>query len=562
MKKLVCLILALCSLIALVACNTSNTADSETADIETQTIVGSDTSDVVSEGVIIVKDGAPVFTVVYSDASYEDIATSLCSALKQKTNVEFKSLRFAPNDGKSCMYVGYDYEKLGIDGERVSTNGYAVVEKDGNIYFCGKNTSTVGEAVETFLSTIVPKNHVTTDETGKTVLAIVPQKAFVLFNPDYIVSDPTLLGEHIDNYRIVISKDADAVRKLQANIICKQIASLTGFELKIVTDDTSAAEREIVIGNTTRKTLDALDNEINYSIKGNETRVFLNFGSDYAFDALCEKIRAMFGQESIDISGSSTLDYYKREGDIRIISYNAWASTPEGYLPAEKNAGLAAFISELAPDFVGLQEAGNWRSAVSNLLSDEYGVISQTTGHTPIFYRKDTWQPAKDAEDNVIKNSLTFARVGVWGYEWVMFEKIDDPTVKVIVGNLHFCNTNEDIEWNYRKERPEQMKAFNDEIKRLETEYAGIPMFFTGDYNTTTTMTGNDTYADGWENIVGGTSLTTGMALTEDTNAYNAIDHVCTNGELVDVIRHRRVSYKVMKDLSDHTPVFIDVKLK
>jgi exonuclease III len=233
--------------------------------------------------------------------------------------------------------------------------------------------------------------------------------------------------------------------------------------------------------------------------------------------------------------------------------------TDHGSIPYSNRADLLADLYlDFMPDFIGLQEAqGGIGAAIYEGIKERYERISQISGHTPVLYRKDIWRPVTDSEGATVKNAVHEANC--WGFEWVMFERIDDPTVKVIVGNLHFPPS------SYSTRRPAAMDHFNNEIKRLESEYKDIPIFVTGDYNTKVTGKRHTGLDDGWEeDIIVDTTLQSGGQLTEDTDDKNktTIDHICVSSKLVEVVRHRGVSYETMKNSSDHRPYFVDIKLK
>ena len=570
-KKLIVILMAFSMLCSMVACGRDDPAAGQTATgadtsafanpSGTEIPAAIDDSSTESEGVVLVKDGKPCYTIVCSNSEYTDIAKVLVNGLKQKTGVSFQNLRFDPKNGTSLLVIGDDYNELVTDGERLSYGGYAIIEKDGNLYICGYQAKILTTAVKDLLGQLVPQQHVVKDDEGVTVSAILPRTVLLFYNPDYPITDPILLSAHLSEYRIVVSAEAGEMALRQGKLIAERLATCTGLKPEIVTDETSPIEREIVIGSTNRKTLTSLA-DTEWSITGEGTKLYVNCGSSYAFDGVYDQLSDIFDdKETVDLSGT-TESYAKSADDIRILSYNAWVDLSD-YSPSGKIVALADLIYTMKADFVGLQESSSWATSVGNLIAEDYGMFAgKAGGHLPIYYNKNVWQPVTDENGDVIQKAITFDKATAHGYNWAMFEKIGDSSVKVIFGNLHFHNTNEDPDCLYRPFRPAEMETFNAELKRLETEYAGVPMFFTGDYNTTTTMTATEKYADGWENIVGGTQMESGMLLTDDNNWWNAIDHICVNQNATEVVRHRKLSYKLVYSVSDHLPVFIDVRLK
>ncbi len=565
----------LCSLISCggddpAAGETDTTAGTDTQQTPTPS-APSDTDETPSaedtEDIVLVKDGKPCFTIVCSNNSYTNIAKILADGLKEKTGIDFPNLRFDPDDGTSVIVIGSDYNEIMADGDTLLEGGYAVVEKDGDLHVCGYQENAIQRAVRNLIGQIVPKEHITLGENGKAVFAVLPKAALTFYNPKYPVADPTLLSAPLADYRIVVSAEAGAMATVQGRMIAERLAFYTGFKPSVVTDAATATEREIVIGNTERRLLASLADNA-WSITGEGTKVYMNFGSSYAFDGIIDKIQHMFDdKETVNLSGT-TDSYAKSTEDIRILSYNVLYSLPGDYTSQEKCASIADHIYTLRPDFIGLQEAQSFFRGVASLIAEDYGMYADAAnGYLPLYYDKTVWTPATDDDGEVIQKAFDFQPAnGLWGYQWVMFEGVEDgPRAgeTVIFGNLHFCNTNEDPDYFYRQWRPEQIEQFNTEIKRLEEEYAGTPMFFTGDYNTGIYQTGNAQFADGWEEIVGGTQLVSGMMATDDHGGVQGgIDHVCIDPNVVEVIRFRCMSYRLIYTVSDHLPVFIDVRPK
>ena len=69
----------------------------------------------------------------------------------------------------------------------------------------------------------------------------------------------TLAKNHQSDYRIVISQTADAATVNAANELSAYLAKITGVTLPVVTDDTPAAEHEIIVG-TARNAEDVIPN--------------------------------------------------------------------------------------------------------------------------------------------------------------------------------------------------------------------------------------------------------------------------------------------------------------
>ncbi len=388
-----------------------------------------------------------------------------------------------------------------------------------------------------------------------------------------VIYEPILLSEHLSEYKIVVSAAEDEFGRMKGEMIAEALATHTGVKPDVVTDETPAVRCELVVGHTNRGVLEELD-DTEWSISGDGTRIFLNYGSSYAFDGIVEQLPKMLGNRTaVELCGSTAVSYKKAAEDIRILTYNVEVTVREGFTEAMKDQALADYIYTIRPDFVGLQEGRHLYDRLEQLLAEDYGMISQAANnHLPLYYDKHVWKPSVDETGAMIMKASTFTPKGCWGYQWAMLERLDDPNRKVIFGNLHFCNINEDPAYFFRQWRPAQMVELNGELKRLRALYPDLPTFFTGDYNTTISMTATEKFADGWENILGGTGMKSGMLLTDDNDLkkvihhicvnYNAIDHVSVNENAIEVIRHRQMDYKLVYNVSDHLPVFVDVRPK
>ena len=539
----------------------SDTVESETSSEDTD-------SDILPEvlDVELVKEGRAMYYVVCEDESkYGAAAQYIIDDIRRKTGVLMDThWEKRANSSLKMIYVGGDYKSLFPDSEvRLTYKGYAVQLLDGDIYLCGGSDETVRTAASKWLSSIPTKEYLTKNEEGKATF-VIPASSMFVYNPSYQVSDPVLLSAHISDYSIVYSSDS-IVGKLLAELLSDDIALLCGFKLDVISDKNAAGEREILCGNTNRRTQESLDS-YSYAITDDGTRLCLDFGSTAAFDGIRYSLREAFGKTSLNIGGRTgeKLSISKNSGEIRIMTSNVLFSTDTstGLSWRDRAALLSDLYLDFKPDFIGLQEAaGNIGDAIKKNVSSEYTMVSQSSNrHTPILYRTDAWRIATDELGAEIKGTQMFANNWCWGYEWVMFESITDPDVRVIVMNLHF---HPDME-EYRASRETDIDLFNAEVRRLESEYQDVALFVTGDYNTGSSHTRVD-LEDGWdEDITVGTKIECGAQLTTDTDDGQgiAIDHICVSYELADVIRHRGVSYETMKKSSDHIPYFVDVTLK
>ena len=576
MKKLLCILLTILMAASVLASCNKDSGDEAMTDGDSQTASNTEDSGTINEApgaesapetIDLIVNGASKYYLVCTDYNtYSEAVQYVSDDIARRTGITLEvALAKVEDSSQHMIFVGGDYASLFPNAEtKMTYSGYAAVYHEGDIYLCGNNSDTVKKAATKFMSSISTKECITRDENGRVSLAI-PKTLMFVYNPGYPIMKPTLLSAHISDYRLVLSKDAGYADTLLAEQLVDQLGALTGFIPKIVTDAEAATEREIVLGSTNRKAVAELADRYSYAVVSEGSKLYVTWGSTKAFDGIFQNIKGVFGKETVSLSGKIDQDckIEKSADEIRVMTSNVlfW-NADNAQLPYGQRAALLSDLYlDFKPDFIGLQEAQyGIGDEIRDAVASEYTMISQSKNRqTPILYRHGTW---KISEDNgvQIKKVQMFANNWCWEYEWVMFERINDSTEKVIVMNLHF---HPDVS-PYRDPRADDIDAFNAEVRRLEGLYPNVPMFVTGDYNTTVNHVRGD-LDDGWtEDIIVGTKLQCGALLTEDNNDPNgkAIDHICTNGDLVDVVRHRSVSYKAMEKSSDHIPYFIDVKLK
>ncbi len=521
----------------------------------------------------IVTDGMLRFDVVCENSctEYEDVIRYIRDDLRSKTDLEIEVIDVKSSDSeKHAIYIGKNYDDIFPNAEESLTYmGYAVIYHEGDIYLFGRAFGSTLNAAKKLLSSISVEDCITKDEKGLLNM-VIPTSLMFVYNPRYSIEDPTLFSAHISEYKIVYAHGAEISVERMAILLSEKIGAMTGYAPMVVTDNEAAVEREIVLGTTNRNNTERLDNPYGYSIRGEQNKLYLNFGSVMAFDPILNNIQATFDKDTVNIVGEidDRIHMKKDDTDIRIISYNVWSgigSIGGIKLPNPIRAALSAkAISDFKPDFVGLQETkGEIGDEIIKNLTEEYTPISRLPKRWIfILYRHDDWKPVEENGEIVMKAQYLKGDT-CWGYEWVLFEKIADPSVRVIMMNLHFRNGY----YTTINDRPSDMYTFNTEVRRLEALYPDIPLMITGDYNTGVSYKRSRAgeIHDGWEeDIIVNTRIQCSSQLTEDTDDTGGhfIDHVCVSYDLVDVVRHRLITYEALTGASDHRPLLTDIKRK
>jgi len=121
---------------------------------------------------------------------------------------------------------------------------------------------------------------------------------------DYAISDITVGGADLEEYRIVIAENDDVALEY-ANYIRDYIAETSGYGLDIVYDTEDVAAYEIVVGNTARRDVTVTEAE-KYHVFEEDGKLYVFYGDEQSAEMaaldLCEKI---LGTESESYDGVS-----------------------------------------------------------------------------------------------------------------------------------------------------------------------------------------------------------------------------------------------------------------
>lgn len=555
MKRIFAIVLISCMLLCTVSCkNTQDIVETDTGcDAGT-----TDTDQLNSEDhIAIVEDGVPLYAIVCSDSLYKEAALFLQSNLKNKTGIDFDVYSFEVDTYERFIYIGYDYNKLELDGEKLTYSGKAIAHKDGNIYICGYQSASVGSAVQNFSSAIDPDKHVFR---GDTVKVVFPMSALMISNPSYSVKSPTLLSSSLSEYRIVVSKMASDVTSTLMKALVQDIGMSTGVFINKVSDAVAAVDKEIVIGDTSRPQSEALIAELGsdeYRIKNYGDTVYVVYGSLLAYSDAIDALKGLYDgevEEEIDVKGkvSETYGLHKEdESYLRIMSSNVlfyvsdhrddyFSSAGRQYVNAD------CYLTYL-PDIIGLQEVCDKnRPILERELASAYAVVESEKSayeYTPIFYLKDKY---------FVKESKfeLFDVGGCWSYTWALFGKTDDPDNEFIVVNLHYSPFSTET-------RMPGVLEMNEELKRLQGLYPTTPMFVTGDYNCFVDSEEHKAMFDGLAN-----PMLSGIQVAEQRGKDGFdMDHVAVTTDLVTVKQFHGIWNPIYEHGSDHVPIFIDVSI-
>ena len=533
------------------------------------------------EYISLVKDGKAQFVIISENADYQTAAETLATQLLAKSGVAFETKRFITGDASKAMIViGASYNDVDKSDKPAPYGTYGVVYKDGNIYICGDNVESVTRCVTEFTSSITLDMAVENDS-GKKELSI-PDILLFVNRPS--VKDGSLLGAPIYSYRIVRSKSASATEAYMVEHLAERIRIDFGYLLDIVNDDTAASEHEIVLGNTERSEskefYSGAYGMTDYSLQSNGGSLYVGYGSVLAMNDACDTVIELFakgeGAVSVKENAPDTLTPEKKNADdirimtsnIQYVGYDVLEGIAHDYVKRGKMT--AELYSVFMPDIIGLQECNaTMRGVITPYLPSEYAYVdfSKMDGYNkdiaekieyfPVLYRTDKWKVEACGTGD-------FPNCGrPWGYVWVTFSRVDDPTEKFTLINLHYIVQNFISRGEGWEEYGEPLaEMISAEIEDMLSANPDIPIAVTGDYNDQRTGPIYGKMIKGLEDdIETAFRLTDDINMTESEKSY-AIDHITVTKNTADVVKYRQIDYCGTEYLSDHKYYFADLHVK
>jgi endonuclease/exonuclease/phosphatase family metal-dependent hydrolase len=337
------------------------------------------------------------------------------------------------------------------------------------------------------------------------------------------VTQYSFRSEDLEKYTIIYEEGNPDYFDL-ANKLSDRIAEKYGITLQIKPDVVAAPSKyEILLGDTNR--YDQQSKVMEYSVTVKDGRFRINvggsFSADKAVDFLCKNI---FNGKELNLANG---EYYRKSlltkayplaenTTARIMTANilADAFADNSYNKASYRAEIfAGMLIAYTPDVIGLQEVDeSWNQAIDDYLarlqsahgitySRHLATYEGKVNYTSLLYRSDkfkvedsgvnlfTWWTDRSFNHNYHMRNIS----------WAQFSSLADAGKKFIVANTH---------WSYRTEHAdgktylsnsatpiaanelrEQCKnETNNFMSKLKQTYSGMPIFLTGDFNTSLSL--------------------------------------------------------------------------
>ena len=500
----------------------------------------------------------------------------IVSAVKEKTGLELEIVYKSEDAGKEIV-VGYaDNHKSSVEAyNSIAIDQYTVYVNDRSAVVAAFEYEKLEEAANEFVAHSIVKDG------GEWKIASISPKG-----------DGKNPSKALTAYRIVYAADADEhITGFIVPYVQRVIRERFKVTLEAVSDAEPASEHEIVIGNTNRSTAvvknyysaDGEFEDYRYAIVPDGNKIFLvgkeAASMNIAVAKLMDRvIYSDYGPKLINLkerrnasaSMSTEAPRELAEGaDLRIMSYNVlnpvWGKTENANLN-DVDSRIDKVIDLLLyyhPDVVGLQEASSpWHKALNRYFAelDSYEFLCNASNGsadnmTGFIYNSATVKVIDSyVIDLVEKSDHRVISVGV-------FETLKDGK-QFVVMNTH------PVPSSYENYSEQMAQIAELEAQEME-KYSDLPIFFTGDFNTTTLKPEYAAYVEtlnvtnareSADVIFNHNASYAGFKKPGSCDGTKCIDHIFHNAN-ADVKFFNTVVDDSMHLGSDHLPIYADVEL-
>lgn len=268
-------------------------------------------------------------------------------------------------------------------------------------------------------------------------------------------------------------------------------------------------------------------------------------------------------------SGMQQVDSTKQNDEVRIMTsnllvhYKSWGGSD-----ARPRAKMFfETVNTYQPDVIGVQEvSGQWFNCLMRNKGNYEMLYPVSTGAlmrmTALMYNTETLNLIDKGQMKYDEGNDARLRRAVWG----IFESKETGKQFAVISTHFDCirENEEELMLSYMKTQVKQINEISDSIKE---EY-GVPVFCIGDFNTMNPGEGVDPVMDAPEIYADLCQTLTDTRLVapekENGDARDADaptwDHIFLNGE-AQINRYAIVSPQALSEMSDHYPIFADVKL-
>lgn len=579
-RLFLCLLLAV---LMLAGCTTPGIADSTTTPDDAATTPPSSDTDAPAGGTVLF-DNNVSYTVVRAEETSAQIRDMTVELNKQLTNMLGETVRISTDwvkrgtepdpEAREILFGNTNRPETAEVLATLGSEDYAIRKVGNKIVIAACNLEYLKLASEYFVSELL-----TVQKNG--------DKNIITMRSDYThtAGKTDLFGESnpLSSYRLVHAV-GNSYSEDAAKTLVKAVSKLCGVTLDIVNDATAAQEHEILIGKSRRteaKSLNSMSG-LEYTIRVEGKKLVIGGGTPSATSLAVEKFIDGFASGLCTPDIRLSTDYHHDEtgtitlnggedpalaegADMRIMSFNILAELWNDKPPiAGRDVKLATLLYAYQPDVVGLQEVTPaWYSAIDKLFDGTYkfairNIPNGGANYSTLLYNIERVE--------LLESGCTVYSIGndpkmrnlTWGY----FRRKSDGATFIVTSTHWDLGSNSHMQ---KVQAVENGKLINE----LYAKYK-CPIFATGDYNENeqtedfkgflaTTGMQDPKYTAAVVNRACKTTHKLGSAPGTETTL--CIDHIAASAN-IDVRYYNTLVSQLALDISDHNPIYIDVKLK
>lgn len=571
---LLCLLSFSC--VAFSSCNNEEIPETTKATEGTETVQE-------AEDVVIASDGNAIYKLIrFIDAFQEEI--DIVINFKNKLNSDY-GLTFqigadwtmpssAPPADACEIIIGLtcrEETSRVIDEHNLAYGDYAVkVCENNKIVIVAPNFKDLENCFEYFFSNLSLNNNELVYSGGNFI---------------YKADDVNIFEDGIDPEKIQIVYDADGKYKKYAENISKLFKKHYDVVIDVVSENASKADHEIIVGILNDK------NRFKYSysslsgmdsiIASSEDSILICGSSDAGLSRAVESFTNLFIRSghisSLNLPVQTVMTFnaftggedpaLAEDADTRIMSFNILSEEWDSRAVMEgRDIRVSAILLNYLPDVAALQEVSNkWYPILESNIGGIYKFTRTKNLHregtyTTLIYNTQTTKLIEEGLEYYSVGNSKRLRSIVWG----VFESIKTGE-RYIVFSTHW-DVNAERQW-MRMIEAQEMADF---CKKMYDKY-GVDIFACGDYNSSESteeyqlFLKESGFVDAKKNAkVINRACKTYHTLFESvsTGTYESIDHITFMEQTKSkVLYYNTLIAEYVIDASDHTPIYVDIKL-
>lgn len=484
-----------------------------------------------------------------------------------------------PEDKGHRIYVG-DTGTPASDAVMATLRSgeYAIVRSGDDIVIAAQTNDILVRALSYFAKNTVGKNKEKAAD-GTVSIKFVEFR----YQTEIPVEKITVGSADLRDFVIVYAKGKAGYDR-PAQLLAAEIEKQYGYAIPVVADTKSEpVKNEILFGPTNRPESAAFAQAhpaglLRYAMGVSGDKFVINAlpyscitaGNDFALKYLHGEKTAAIADGTVLEGGDKTVtDVPLASGaDIRVMTANILAEFQSwGYsTPVPERAELVAALFEVwHPDVAGMQEVTDqWYQYLPPLIGDKYAFLHEKTpdnlvNYSSILYDKTKYRVVASGVRYFSTEGKGHIRLVTWG----VFEPLAGGQ-RFILFNTHWC-------WDTEEHAHQQALEESQLMAEVLAKYP-YPYFCTADYNTKQ-ETANYNYflqltgavdakyaarsAGVLLNVAGGC----GDLGTPRPESGNSIDHIFMTAGLTPCA-FATVTTNATYNISDHSPKYLDVKLK